>query len=130
MERQIVIYTEGKDGPLCGLDEECIRDGGGVLRYENAADEEERARLAESATIMVVRSASITARLLSSLPRLKGLVRTGIGTDSVDLAAATQFGVAVANAPAFCVEEVAEHAWALMFALSRKIALADRIVRR
>jgi D-3-phosphoglycerate dehydrogenase len=129
MERQIVVYTEGKKGPLCGLDEDFIRSAGGVLKYAEADGEDERLRLVESASVMVLRAACLDARFFDSVPQLKGVVRTGIGTDSVDLAAATNSGVAVANAPGFCVEEVAEHAFALIFALSRKVALADRIVR-
>jgi D-3-phosphoglycerate dehydrogenase / 2-oxoglutarate reductase len=64
------------------------------------------------------------------LPSLKGVVRLGIGVDSLDLDAATELGIVVANVPDFCSEEVAEHALGLILAVTRKIALADRKSRR
>jgi D-3-phosphoglycerate dehydrogenase len=53
----------------------------------------------------------------------------GIGVDAVDVAAATELGIVVANAPLFGVEEVAEHALALLLACSRRLWQADRLVR-
>jgi D-3-phosphoglycerate dehydrogenase len=86
--------------------------------------------MAQSAEVLVINKVPITRELLGGLPRLKGVVRTGIGVDTVDLEAASDFGVVVANVPDFCRDEVAEHALGLMFAVTRKIALADRLVRR
>jgi len=56
-------------------------------------------------------------------------VRCGIGVDNIDLAAATQKGIYVANTPGFYVEEVSTHAVSLLLALSRKLFFADRLVR-
>ena len=61
---------------------------------------------------------------------MKGIVRLGIGVDSIDLDAATELGIVVANIPDFCADEVAEHALGLILAVTRKIALADRRARR
>ena len=57
-------------------------------------------------------------------------MRLGIGVDSVDLDAATELGIVVANVPDFCADEVAEHALGLILAVTRKIVLADRKTRR
>src|ERR1700722_17871159 len=89
----------------------------------------ERAEMARDAEILVVGAAAIPRELLSGLPRLKGLLRSGIGVDAVDMEAATELGIVVGNVPEFCTEEVAEHALALLFAVARKIALVDRLVR-
>ena len=127
---RLVLHTESETGPMCGLDEEIIRQGGGTLRCAKAVDETARLRMAQPAEVLVVSMAPMTREFLAALPRLKGLVRAGIGVDTVDLQAATELGIAVANVPDFCQEEVAEHTLALVFAVARKIALADRKVRR
>jgi len=49
--------------------------------------------------------------------------------DTIDLEAATRAGIIVTNNPTYCIEEVAEHAMALILACARKVALYDRLVR-
>ena len=127
---RLVLYTEGDNGPSCGLDAEIIRQAGGTLRCVSAANQAERLRMAQPAEVLVISQVPITREFLGGLPRLKGVVRSGIGVDTVDLDAASDFGVVVANVPDFCREEVAEHTLGLIFAVARKIAFADRLVRR
>ena len=130
MSERLVVFTERNEGPVPGLDEELIRQNGGTIRYGRAVDEKDRIRLAERAEVIVAGIAPCTREFLAALPRLKGVVRLGIGVDSVDLDAATDLGIVVANVPDFCSDEVAEHALGLILAVTRKIALADRKTRR
>lgn len=125
-----VVFTEREEGPVCGIDEEIINAAGGELRYGKAADQAERLRLAEFAEVLLVGSAPITRDLMAGLPRLKGVVRSGIGVDTVDVDAATELGVIVANVRDFCLDEVSEHALGLILAVARKIVIADRMIRR
>jgi D-3-phosphoglycerate dehydrogenase len=67
---------------------------------------------------------------LANVPRLKAVIRTGVGVDTVDLDAATDYGILVANFPDFCTREVANHAIVLMMACAKKVALFDRVLRR
>jgi len=129
LTERLVLFTEGPAGPAYGLNEEIIRGAGGTVRFANATNQAERAEMARSAEVVVVSSAAMTRDFLSGLPRLKGLIRGGIGVDTVDVPAATDLGIVVANVPEFCTQEVAEHALALLFAVARKIALNDRSVR-
>ncbi|MEE3259416.1 MAG: C-terminal binding protein [Candidatus Latescibacterota bacterium] len=62
-------------------------------------------------------------------PKLKVVVRFGIGYDTIDVAAATRHGVMAVNVPDYCIEEVSDHAIGLWLALGRKIVAADRMVR-
>ena len=130
MTERLVVYTERNEGPTPGLDEELIRQNGGTIRYGKAVDERDRVRLAEGAEVIVVGMAPLRREFLAALPRLKGVVRLGIGVDTVDLDAATDLGIVVANIPDFCADEVAGHALGLILAVTRKIALADRKARR
>jgi D-3-phosphoglycerate dehydrogenase len=130
MPEHLVVFTEREKGPVPGLDEELIRSNGGTIRYGRAADENDRIQMAEQAEVLVAGMAPLTRAFLFALPRLKGVVRLGIGVDSVDVEAASDLGIVVANVPDFCSDEVAEHALGLILAVTRKIALADRKARR
>lgn len=127
---RLVVFTERVEGPVCGLDEKVIFDAGGTVQYGRAASLEDRVLLAQHAEVLILSTAAITQKFLSQLPQLKGIVRLGIGYDSVDIEAATELGIVVANVPEFCQDEVAEHALGLLLAVTRKIALADRLTRQ
>ena len=126
MAERLVVFTEREGGPVCGLDEELIRRNGGSVGYGRAADEAERARIAANAEVLVVGGMGLSRELFAALPRLKGVVRLGIGVDNIDLEACTELGIVVGNVPEFCSDEVAEHAIGLMLAVARKMVLADR----
>jgi D-3-phosphoglycerate dehydrogenase len=126
MSEHLVIFTERVEGPVCGLDEELIRRHGGQVRYGRAESEAERIRMAEDAEVIVMGATPLTRTFFAAAPRMKGVVRLGIGVDNLDIPAATEFGIVIANVPDFCSEEVAEHTLGLIFAVTRKIALADR----
>ena len=71
---------------------------------------------------LVIRSATkVTESLLESATRLKVIGRAGIGLDNVDVPAATKRGVVVMNTPTGNVVTTAEHAIAMMLALTRNI---------
>jgi D-3-phosphoglycerate dehydrogenase len=65
----------------------------------------------------------------SRSPRLKVIAKHGVGTDNIDVGAATARRIPVVFTPAANANAVAEHAITLMLALSRRIATADRAVR-
>ncbi len=79
---------------------------------------------------VIIRSGvKIKADDLTKPGRLKGIARAGVGVDNVDVEAATRAGVLVMNTPDANTITTAEHAVALMLALSRKVAGADAHVR-
>ncbi len=74
---------------------------------------------------IVIRSATkMTAELIARAARLKAIGRAGVGVDNVDVDAATQRGIVVANAPESNVVTAAEHTMALLLALARNIPQA------
>jgi D-3-phosphoglycerate dehydrogenase len=79
---------------------------------------------------LIVRSATkITKEIIEKADKLKVIGRAGIGVDNVDVEAATEKGIVVMNTPQGNALAAAEHALALMFALARKIPLADRTMK-
>lgn len=81
---------------------------------------------------LVVRSQTrVDAELLAAAaPRLAVVGVASVGTDRIDIAAATRAGVMVVNAPTGNTIAAAEHTMAMMLALLRKIPSADASVRR
>ena len=67
--------------------------------------------------------------LIAALPKLEVISVFGVGTDSVDLAAARERSIPVSNTPDIIADEVADLAIGLMLASARQILFADRYVR-
>lgn len=83
--------------------------------------EDEIVPILADADVIVVNMVKFTDSLLARLPKCKLLIRHGIGYDNVDLAACTKHKVVFAYQPDYCVDDVAEHAIALIFACARKV---------
>ncbi len=73
--------------------------------------------------------APVSAAAIAASPALRLVARMGVGLDNIDVAAATGRGVLVTNVPDYCVEEVSDHAVALLLAWTRGVVAADRQVR-
>jgi D-3-phosphoglycerate dehydrogenase len=84
----------------------------------------------QGADVLLNNAIPITRRIIESLPACKLIVRYGIGVDHIDIQAATECHIIVANTPTYCVEEVSDHAVALLLACVRKIVTLDRIVKK
>lgn len=84
------------------------------------------------ADALIVRSATKVTRQVfeASKGRLKVVGRAGVGVDNVDLAAATEYGCLVVNAPTANTVAAAEHGIALLTALARNVAQADASIKR
>lgn len=99
------------------------------LRPAQCKSEEEIIELTRGADAVLNCYAKMTARVIENLHRCKIIARYGIGVDNVDLAAATKAGILVTNVPDYCIDEVSDHALALLLALARRIAVADGAVK-
>lgn len=71
----------------------------------------------------------VRADLVARLDACRILARTGTGVDNVDMPALTARGILVTNVPDYCVDEVAEHALALILSVARRVPFMDRAVR-
>lgn len=70
---------------------------------------------------IIVRIASCSGDVIAASPQLKVIGRTGVGYDSVDVAAATARGIPVVITPGANNRSVAEHAVAMMFSLAKNL---------
>jgi D-3-phosphoglycerate dehydrogenase len=121
---------------ICGLDHANVAEEQDVFarsgtRYAvvPARTEAEYLARCREADGLLVQYGAVTRRVFEGLPRLRVIVRYGVGVDGIDLAAATDHGVPVVNVPDYGTDEVANHAVALLLALARKITRLDRQTR-
>ena len=78
---------------------------------------------------LIVQWAPVSAAVLDAAPRCRFVSRLGIGYDMIDVAAATERGVAVANTPDYCIDEVVSHTLAMALWLLRGLGRFDAAVR-
>ncbi|MDA4895629.1 C-terminal binding protein [Streptomyces sp. MS2A] len=100
-----------------------------AVRTPEATDDR-IAELGAEAEGLIVQWHRIDGALMDRMPRLRMISRLGIGYDMIDVAAASERGIAVANTPSYCIEEVAAHTVALIMAQARGLLAYDRAVRR
>lgn len=94
-------------------------------------------RCSEDELLSVVRDADaaitvfepFTRNVIEQLTACRLIINIGVGYQNIDVAAATDHGVCAANNPEYCLEEVSDHAMALLLSLARKIPVLDKAVR-
>jgi glyoxylate reductase len=86
-------------------------------------------RLASVDAVISMVSDRFDAATIAQLPRLAVISNFAVGLDNIDLAAATEAGIAVGHTPGVLTETTADLAFALMLAVARRVAEGDRYVR-
>src|SRR5665213_1631024 len=107
-----------------------VEAAGGQLLVVQTTDEDTLARMCKDADGILSVRAPVTRRVIEALDRCRIIVRYGIGVDTIDIPAATERGIMVANVPDYCVDEVSDHALALILTLSRQITQAIALAKK
>lgn len=123
-----VIITDCDHGSIEEEREE-LRQIGAELILVQAQDEKDLIQTCQEADGLLNQYAHLTRRILENLPKCKVISRYGVGVDSVDLKAATDLGIIVANVPDYCMEEVADQTVSMILALIRKTTFFDQKVK-
>ncbi len=117
--------------------------GGSGLEYENEAltaldaeiveidgdSENSFIAAAHDADAIYAKGRTITKRMIEGLERCKIIAAGSVGTDTIDVVAATARGIPVTNVPDTFIEEVADHAMMLLLSSFRRLVVQDRMVR-
>jgi D-3-phosphoglycerate dehydrogenase / 2-oxoglutarate reductase len=98
---------------------------GAELQVAREPTPEAIVRAAAAADALLVTYAKITAEMIRQMTRCRIIARFGIGVDNVDIPAATGRGIVVTKVPDYCIDEVSDHALALLLALVRKIPFSN-----
>ena len=121
VEENLKIVITDYRFPDVEQERRAVEAAGGTLATGQASTEEQVADLCKDADGVLTARAPIGARAISAMQRCRIIVRYGIGVDTVDVPAATARGILVANVPDYCLDEVSDHAFALLMMLSRQM---------
>ncbi len=91
--------------------------------------EDEVIAAASDAHAVLIREAPVSRRVINAIPHCRAIVRYGVGVDNIDLEAAAENNIYVANVPGYGTEEVSDHAVALLLACVRNLLHRDRSLR-
>ena len=119
------------DSPFPSLDpvEKVLRPLGARLNLSASGAASDILAVARDADALLVCYAKLPGDLIRELTRCKVIGRTGLGVDNIDLAAARERKIAVTYVPDYCMDEVSDHAMALLLALARKVPFANTLVQ-
>jgi len=98
--------------------------------FEELRGEELAKEIGKYDALMVRSATKVTKDIIEKAENLKVIGRAGIGVDNIDVEAASQRGIYVVNSPTGSTRSVAELTFALMFAVARKIHIADATMRQ
>ena len=111
------------------IESDILAAAGVDLVARKCTTDDEVVALARDADAVMVVIYPITEAVLAQCPKLRVIVRYGVGVDNVDLAAATAHGVMVCNVPDYCIDEVANHSMAMLLALNRRLVPQGNAMR-
>ena len=103
-----------------------IEQAGGEFVDAETLPPSKALELCTEADGILFRRIDVTAEMIRRWRKCRVIVRYGVGTDNVDVNAATEAGIIVGHVPAYCVDEVSSHAVALLLACARKIVSTHR----
>lgn len=106
-----------------------LQEAGVEFELLQCKDEEDLINQCREGDIFINQYAPITRRVMEALPKLKLVVRYGVGVDNVDIKSAELLGVQVCNVPDYGVNEVADHALSMMMSLVRRTVLMNQYTK-
>ena len=113
-----------------GIDAALRARGVELVTLPDGIAEADLVREVAGADLLLMCYTPITARVIEAAPRLKGIVKYGVGVDAIDIPAAMRRGIPVVNVPEYAEETVAEGAFALMIALAKRLPAIGGAVQR
>jgi glyoxylate reductase len=89
-----------------------------------------RSRVADKDAIVALLTDTIDRAVIDAAPGLKAIANVAVGFNNIDIAYAATRGIVVTNTPDVLTESVADFTWALILAITRRLAEGERLVRR
>jgi D-3-phosphoglycerate dehydrogenase len=99
------------------------------IRMAKSASEHDILAVARDADAILVTYAKLPGALLRQLTRCKAIGRFGLGVDNIDVKTAAELKIVVTYVPDYCLQEVSDHAMALVLALARKVPFSNALVQ-
>lgn len=115
--------------PSVDIERRILATVGAEAVVSPSGSEADLARLAVDCDAIMTCFAQVTPAVVRAAEQCVHIARYGIGVDNIAVDVATRLGIVVTNVPAYCVDEVAEHALTLLLACARKVPTFDRAIR-
>ena len=118
--------------PVTDYEQEVMQKIGATMEVASfrmgRGTEEEVLSVSRDADAVISVFEPFTRSVIERLEKCRVITNFGVGYQDIDVAAATDCGVCVANNPEYCLEEVSDHAMALLLSLARKLPSLDKVV--
>lgn len=125
----IIVTTSPNFGTVKKVSDAIAEKGWTLVRcVDNSLPDGGMSAQAAEMEILVVGLIPADAAIISNAPRLKAILKHGVGVDNIDIPAANAKGIPVLNAPGANSNAVAELALGGMFSLARRIPMVHRVV--
>jgi D-3-phosphoglycerate dehydrogenase len=128
MSRFTVLVTDYA-WPALDIEKAILAGVDAGLLVAETGDEDELVALAPRADAILTNWKRVPADALDAASECLVVSRFGVGLDNIPVDRATELGMVVTNVPGFCVEEVADHAMALLLACARRVVSLARETR-
>ncbi|MBI3962184.1 MAG: C-terminal binding protein [Deinococcus sp.] len=116
--------------PSLEIEQQVLASAGAQLIVAETGAESELVQLAPAADAILTNWKPVTPAVLDAARRCMLVSRYGIGLDNIAVEHATRLGILVTNVPDFCLEEVSDHAMALLLACARRVVQFARATRQ
>lgn len=123
-----VVITDYDYGDV-DVERPVIEGAGFELVAAQCKREEELIEVAHDADAVICQYARVGEKTINAFTNCRLIARYGIGVDIVDVEAATRRNILVTNIPDYCVDEVADHAMAMLLACIRKLQMYNEASR-
>lgn len=128
-QNSVVVLMEGHE-EIADEGITFLQENGHTLYFANSVSSLSSDERLKSSTALLVRGAIIDKNIIAMMPHLKVIARAGVGTDNIDIAAATEKGIIVCNVPDANFNAVTEHVLGLMLSLAHQIPNGDKELRQ
>lgn len=121
LPRRFKVVRTDRELEMARVDAQLRAWGGELVVLPDGTPEAELAREVADAELLLMCYARIGEQVLAGAPRLRAVIKYGVGIDAIDLDAARRLAIPVVNVPAYAEETVAEGAFALTMALFKRL---------
>lgn len=121
MRRKLKVAISDYDFGDVNIERSVIEGAGFELVAAQCKTEEDLIEVARDADAVITQYARVGAKIINAFTNCRLIARYGSGVDIVDVEAATQRNILVTNIPDYCVDEVADHAMAMLLSCIRKL---------
>ncbi|MCM3759978.1 C-terminal binding protein [Alkalihalobacillus oceani] len=123
-----VVVTDFEYSSL-DIEREVLEGIGAELIPAQCRTEDEVLEAVKEADAILNQYAPLSEKIINKLNNCKVIAKYGIGVNTVDIKAATEAGILVCNVSDYCLDEVSDHAFALLIACARKVVKLNAAIK-